>query len=221
MDNLAPGWLTKAEINLVLKCMKTQLGSILEIGSCAGRLFSGLHQTMPDWTYTGLDKWDGGVPILLNPDNDSDDIKNWDKRYVDVNGNCDTLSIFKKYCPYATTIQADFFDYDFGDTKFDVISVGAISRKWNLDDWHKLYIKIHRLVVPGGYVIGRNNNSNKPWGEFVRSATYSYVRNLKDIHDIHISDPTSNCCWMCADGSFSYCVNDLVLSDDNEYERYH
>lgn len=203
----APGWVTIPEIQLVRMCMSGESGHILEVGSCAGRLFSGLHPHKPHWRYTALDRWNGAVPLLLDLKESSTDPSNWDPRYLDEYGHCDTQEIFQKHCGlFAEQIKADFREHEF-DQQYDVVSVGMNMRRYSLDDWYSIYAKVDSLVKPGGWVIARNLDSSTATGDHLRTVI-SGRADLQMMDQIHnqYPDHRRGCC-ACIDGSSAYSIH--------------
>tara|TARA_R110000868_G_scaffold69433_1_gene204447 strand:+ start:4926 stop:6176 length:1251 start_codon:yes stop_codon:yes gene_type:complete len=165
---LAEGWISIDEMTLVASQMNHigKTGTILEVGAAAGRLFSFLQPQFPNWTYVAVDPWeDENVKLQID----------WNKGYFDLDnlGELITHNMFKNNCPFAESHKVYFEDWN--DTrKFDIISMGLVSKKVN---WNLVYKKVQTMLTKDGVVIARNIN-HKTYGPQIKEAIDS-LGNIK------------------------------------------
>lgn len=160
---LVDGWIHPREMEFVYQFMASDLGSILEVGSANGRLFSFLQPLKPNWSYHAVDPWEReGVRLQ----------KDWKKGYFDQDnlGELVTMEMFKVNCPFADAHNAYFSEFETKE-RFDVISLGLIG---NGIDWQETYRKANSLLKTSGVIIGRNHNHYR-YGEMIRAAASGYV----------------------------------------------
>lgn len=159
------GWITTEEMQLVADRMAVigNTGTILEVGSAAGRLFSFLYPKFPNWRYVAVDPWETEQVRLQ---------KDWSKDYFaqDNLGDLITKDMFATNCPYAEAHQSYFEDWD-DNKQFDIISMGLIGKKIK---WHDVYQKAAAKLTINGVIIPRNLK-HKRYGEFIEQA----VKNLQ------------------------------------------
>lgn len=159
------GWITLEEMQLVADCMAEigNTGTILEIGSAAGRLFDFLYPKFPNWRYVAVDPWEQEQVRLQ---------KDWSKDYFapDNLGDVITKDLFVKNCPFAEAHQS-YFENWLDDRQFDVISMGLVGKKIK---WHDVYQKASQLLSSTGVIVPRNLK-HKRYGEFIEQA----VKNLQ------------------------------------------
>jgi hypothetical protein len=157
---LAEGWISIDEMTLVASQMNHigETGTILEIGAAAGRLFSFLHPQFPNWTYIAVDPWeDENVKLQID----------WNKGYFDVDnlGELITHDMFKNNCPFAESHKVYFEEWN-DARKFDIISMGLVSKKVN---WNLVYKKVQTMLTKDGVVVARNLN-HKTYGAQIKEA---------------------------------------------------
>lgn len=159
------GWISVDEMNLVAAQMRSKgpTGTILEIGSAAGRLFDHLYQEFPGWKYVAVDPWEiEQVRLQIY----------WNRDYFEPGnlGELITKRMFTTNCPYAEAHRSYFEDWE-TDQSFDVISMGLVGPKVR---WHDVYQKASKLLKLDGILVARNTR-HKRYGEYVEQA----VRNLQ------------------------------------------
>ncbi len=159
------GWITLEEMQLVADRMAEvgDTGTILELGSAAGRLFSFLYSKFPNWHYVAVDPWEQEQVRLQ---------KDWTKDYFapDNLGDVITKDLFVTNCPFAEAHQSYFENWE--DTRqFDVISMGLVGKKIK---WHDVYQKAGQKLKQSGVIIARNLK-HKRYGEYIEQA----VKNLQ------------------------------------------
>lgn len=159
------GWISIAEMDLVAAQMRRigQHGTILEIGSAAGRLFDHLHKEFPNWRYVAVDPWEiEQVHLQIY----------WNRDYFEPGnlGELITKRMFVKNCPYADPHRSYFENWETTE-RFNVISMGLVGPKVR---WHDVYQKAAKLLTPDGIVVARNTK-HKKYGEYVEQA----IRNLQ------------------------------------------
>jgi hypothetical protein len=159
------GWITVAEMQLIADQMTRigPTGTILEIGSAAGRLFSFLYPQFPNWKYVAVDPWEHEHVQLQ---------KDWSKDYFapDNLGELITKSMFVTNCPFAEAHQSYFEDWC-DSRQFDIISMGLINKKIK---WHDVYQKASKLLADNGVIASRNLRHSR-YGEYIEQA----VKNLQ------------------------------------------
>ena len=150
VSDLAPGWIRQSELEFHKKFISNDRGKILEGGAFGGRLFDYLYPFFPNWEYVAVNAWSDEHTYIPSDDNkdywDDSNIQSAKKR------NLMTLHKFKKRCPYAIAIDGYFENFN-TNSKFDVVSIGQISKKIN---WEKQYKHASRLVADNGVIIVRH-----------------------------------------------------------------
>lgn len=159
--NVVEGWIHPDEMHLVAQYMKSEEGSILEVGAANGRLFSYLFNIFPEWEYQAIDPW-SYEDVHLQVD--------WDKPYFEE-GNLReesiTLDDFVRNCPFAEMAWNMYWEeFHLPDKQFDIVSMGLVSSRV---EWDNSYEKAFKYTKPGGYVIGRNLHHPK-YGAKIRDA---------------------------------------------------
>lgn len=159
------GWISVDEMELVAEQMRKKgpTGSILEIGSAAGRLFDHLHREFPGWRYVAVDPWEmEQVHLQIY----------WNRDYFEPGnlGEMITKRMFTNNCPFAEAHRSYFEDWTTEET-FDIVSMGLVGPKVR---WHDVYQKASKMLKPDGIIVGRNTR-HKKYGEYVEQA----VRNLQ------------------------------------------
>lgn len=159
------GWISIDEMDLVADQMRSRgpTGTLLEVGSAAGRLFSYLHKEFPDWRYVAVDPWEiEQVRLQIY----------WNRDYFEPGnlGELITKKMFTTNCPFAEAHRAYFEDWNTNE-RFDVISMGLVGPKIR---WHDVYQKASKLLKDDGIMVGRNIN-HKHYGEYIEQA----IRNLQ------------------------------------------
>ena len=162
---MVEGWISVPEMELVVEQMKSigDTGTILEIGAAAGRLFNYLHDSFPNWLYVAVDPWEQ-EQVRLQLD--------WNKDYFEPDnlGEIISQSMFAVNCPYAET-YAEYFESWTSDKKFNIISMGLVSKKIN---WDNVYSKAVSMLTPDGIIVARNLN-HKTYGKMI-------TQSLENLH---------------------------------------
>jgi len=170
---MVDGWISVAEMELVARQMesKGKVGSILEVGAAAGRLFDFLHKRFPLWTYVAVDPWEQ-EKVRLQID--------WAADYFAPNNLSDVITkdMFTKNCPFAIAQEAYFENWN-TDQKFDVISMGLVSKKIN---WVTVYQHAATMLKNDGVIIARNLK-HKIYGEYINQAVNAL--NFKSIESVN------------------------------------
>ena len=159
------GLITLDEMQLVADQMAKigARGTILEVGSAAGRLFDFLYKQFPNWTYVAVDPWeteqlrpqiDLGTDCFI-PNNLNDSV---------------TKETFVNNCPYAEAHQS-YFENWIDSRKFDIVSIGLDG---NNIKWHAVYRQASNFLSSNGILIARNLK-HKKYGETIEQA----VKNLQ------------------------------------------
>lgn len=167
---MVEGWITIPEMELVAKQMqlKGTTGLILEVGAAAGRLFDFLHNQFPYWTYVAVDPW-AQEQVRLQID--------WAADYFTPGNLSDVITkdLFVKNCPFATAHETYFENWD-TDQKFDIISMGLVSKKIN---WNTVYVHAKTMLKDDGVIIARNLK-HKIYGEYINHAVNALNFNRTD-----------------------------------------